>query len=127
MAREMQSKPAAKLELAGRRVVDTLDSMAEIFLPKDKLLGSAGIFPVYFWLVRNGKEKQYHLIREFLVKFETGRKANRQLIADDPTSENIDAELTEYDRFNRSPDDSESYKVRYSILKKRFEKTTRQD
>src|ERR1019366_1218747 len=57
-SREMQQKPAAELELAGRRVIDTLDSMTEIFLPKDSLLGSAGVFPVYFWLVRNGDEKQ---------------------------------------------------------------------
>lgn len=121
--REMQQKPAAELELAARRVIDTLDSMAEIFLPKDALLGSAGVFPVYFWLVRNTDEKQYHRVREFLVKFEADRRGNRQLISEDPTSRKIDAELTKYDKFNRSPDDSESYRVRYDVLRKRFEKT----
>ena len=119
-SREMQQKPAAELELAGRRVIDTLDSMTEIFLPKDSLLGSAGVFPVYFWLVRNGDEKQYHRVREFLVKFETERRENRLLIAQDPNSRKIDTELTKYDRFNRSTDDSESHRVRYEILKNRF-------
>jgi len=119
-AREMQRKPAAELELAGRRVVDALDSMTEIFLPQDRLLGSAGVFPVYFWLVRNGDKRQYHRIREFLVKFEAQRRENRQLIAVDPNSQEIDTELTRYDRFNRSTDDSESHRVRYEILRKRL-------
>jgi len=121
---EMERKQTPRLEVAGRRVVDTLEKMTEIFLPKDRLLGSAGVFPVYFWIVRNENEKDYHRIREFLVNFEADRRQNRQLIAQDPTSRKIDPELTQYDRYNRSPDDPESYRVRYDILKKRFKQVT---
>ena len=46
------SFPAEKLELAGRRVLDTLSIMSEIFIPKDTLLSSAGVVPVYYWFVR---------------------------------------------------------------------------
>jgi hypothetical protein len=118
--REMQSKSTSLLELAGRRVVDNLESMTEIFLPKDLLLGSAGVFPVYYWLTRNTKEDRRHRLREFLVRFEESRRENRQLIAQQPASSKIDPELTKYDRFNRSTDDSESHRVRYAILSERF-------
>ena len=74
--------------------------------------------------VRNGDEKQYHRVREFLVKFEADRRENRQLLAQDPKSGKIDTELTKYDSSNRSPDDAESYRVRYDILQKRFQKAT---
>jgi hypothetical protein len=116
----MQKKPSELLELAGRRVVDVLDEMSEIFLPKDKLLGSAGVFPVYYWFVRNQDEENYHHIRKFLVKFEALRKANRELISKHPDSKTIDPELTEYDNYNRSTNDQASHKGRYDILKRRF-------
>ena len=117
---EMEQKPTSHLELAGRRVVDTLENMTEIFLPKDRLLGSAGVFPVYYWFVRNEDESRYHHLREFLVKFEADRRQNRQLISQDPKSKQIDPELTKYDRYNRSTDDPESHRVRYDILGKRL-------
>lgn len=116
----MRNKQSAQLELPGRRVVDTLEHMAEIFLPKDPLLGSAGVFPVYYWLVRNEDKNNYHRLREFLVKLEAERKQNRQLMTQNPDSKQIDSELSKFDRFNRSTDDSESHRVRYEILKKRF-------
>ncbi|MGD0536919.1 MAG: DUF262 domain-containing protein [Verrucomicrobiota bacterium] len=117
-------RPDDQLELSGRRVVDVLDKMSEIFLPKDKLLSSAGVFPVYYWFVRNQAEENHHRIRKFLVDFETLRKANRILISKTPASKLIDSELTEYDSFNRSTNDQRSHKGRYDILKRRFGKVT---
>jgi hypothetical protein len=117
-----QKKPTELLELAGRRVVDVLDEMSEIFLPKDKLLGSAGVFPVYYWFVRNQDEENYHHIRKFLVNFEASRKANRELVSERPDSRRIDQELIEYDNYNRSTNDQASHKGRYAILKRRFHK-----
>jgi hypothetical protein len=98
--------------------------MSEIFLPEDTLLGSAGVVPVYYWFVRNQDEENHHLIRKFLVEFETARKANRELISTNPDSKKMDSELTEYDNLNRSTNDQASHKGRYNILKKRFAKTT---
>lgn len=106
------------LELAARKTVDVLDSMTEIFLPKDGLLGSAGIFPVYYWFVRSRDEKDFPYLREFLVRFEDNRRANRLLKADDPR---LDSSLLGYDRLNRSTDDQRSHEGRFKILSERFQ------
>jgi hypothetical protein len=47
------AKKSDRLELSGRHVLDALNDMSEIFLPKDRLLTSAGVFPVYYWFIRN--------------------------------------------------------------------------
>lgn len=115
-----ETKSHGNLELAGRRVVDTASVMAEIFLPNDRLLASAGIFPVYYWLVRNIKEADRHKLREFLNRFETQRLENRRLVDTDPTSNQIDRQLQEYDLLNRSTNDLQSHDGRYRILRGRF-------
>jgi hypothetical protein len=118
--KEMAQKKSDRLEVSGRRVLDILSDMSEIFLPKDRLLRSAGIFPVYFWLIRNTSEATFHRVREFLVRFEKMRKENRDLISANPNDKKIDRELVEYDNFNRSTNDQQSHEERYAILKKRF-------
>jgi hypothetical protein len=112
------------LELAGRRTVDTFDAMSEIFLPKDSLLASAGVFPVYYWLVRETPESEHHKIREFLTRFEAARHENRRVLQENPRDTNIDRELVEYDSFNRSTNDLQSHEGRYRILKTRFDGET---
>lgn len=107
--------------MSGRRVLDVLVDMSEIFLPNDRLLSSAGVFPVYYWLVRNTSEDNFHHLREFLVQFEKARKENRQLVADNPLDKKIDREFVEYDKYNRSTNDQQSHEGRFRILKKRFE------
>lgn len=109
-----------KLELSGRRVVDVLDTMTEIFLPKDLLLSSAGILPVYYWLVRAVSTRDHPRLREFLVRFEDERKENRRLVSDSPTSRRVDRELIEYDNYNRSTNDQQSHEGRFAILLRRF-------
>ena len=113
-------QPRDRLELASRRVVDTLDRMAEIFLPRDSLLGSAGILPVYYWFVRQRKLKESPLIRQFLVEFERLRKGNRVLSSQPTASKTPDTELVEYDGYNRSTNDLASHEGRVTILEKRF-------
>lgn len=113
------------LELAARKVVDILDSMSEIFLPKDKLLSSAGVFPVYYWFVRGQKGEEFPLVREFLVRFEDTRRKNRELATLSPESSDIDQELLRYDTLNRSTDDIRSHEGRFEILNKRFDKFLR--
>jgi hypothetical protein len=109
-----------KIELAGRRVIDVLDSMSEIFLPHDHLLSSGGIFPVYYWFVREMLKTKYNHVREFLVKFEKQRIENRGLSQRDTGSNQIDKELLEYDNLNRSTNDLRSHQGRFSILVRRF-------
>ena len=109
-----------KVELASRRVIDTLDRMSEIFLPRDPLLRSAGVFPVYYWFVRENDDKQDQYVREFLTTFEKTRKENREKASTPATAAAADNELLTFDRFNRSTDDERSHLARYSILTKRF-------
>jgi hypothetical protein len=117
---ETQRRPKEKLELSARKVLDVLADMTEIFLPKDRLLGSAGVFPVYYWFVRTRPEKEFPLIRQFLVRFEESRRKNRELVAARPDSKKVDRQLVEYDQFNRSTNDERSHKGRFRILCDRF-------
>ncbi|MCX6832753.1 MAG: DUF262 domain-containing protein, partial [candidate division Zixibacteria bacterium] len=95
--KSMKIDPNGHLELAARKVVDVLNNMSEIFLPKDKLLGSAGVLPVYYWFVRNEDEAAYPRIRKFLVGFERARRENRRVIEHSPHSVSIDRKLMDYD------------------------------
>lgn len=114
--------PKDKLELASRRVFDTLDRMGEIFLPRDPLLGSAGVLPVYYWFVREKDVQTDAYIREFLTEFERQRKANRALASQESSRRNPEKDLVEYDGYNRSTNDEKSHSGRLRILNKRFAK-----
>lgn len=118
---EMENKSSVreKLELSARRALDILDSMAAVFLPKDKLLGSAGSIPVYYWLVREIPQKKQHKLRSFLVEFEAEQKEHR-LLARDPNNTKLDSELSEYDKLSRSTNDQNSHIGRFQILLSRF-------
>ncbi len=109
-----------KLELSARRGVDVLTGMSGIFLPHDKLLGSSGIFPVYYWFIRGINSAQYHKVRSFLLEFERERAENRRITAEEPNSTKIDRELDQYDKYNRSTNDQTSHIERIKILQRRF-------
>lgn len=113
---EMAASDRPKLELAVRRTIETLDEMSQIFLPKDKLLTNAGILPVYYWFIKNQLESDYHMVREFLVKFAESRAENRDHSAD----RDLDRKLIEFDNFNRSTNDLQSHVGRFKILEERF-------
>lgn len=117
---EKQKVAKEKIELASRRVIDMLDRMSEIFLPRDPLLRSAGVFPVYYWFVRENDSKQDQYVREFLNAFEKSRKENRETASNPATAKEADNELLTFDRFNRSTDDESSHRERHRILAKRF-------
>lgn len=109
-----------QLELAARRTYATLEALTGIFLPKDPLLGSAGVIPVYYWFIRSLKEKQFPHVRDFLLRFEEERKENRKRAAATPTSGAIDKQFVEYDQFNRSTNDLGSHIGRLATLSKKF-------
>lgn len=114
--RDASLQRGGKLELAGRKTLDVLDRMEEIFLPKDKLLSSAGQVPLFYWLVRCHDKSDDQFMREFLVKFEKARKDNRDLVQSNPQDQKIDRRLFEYDQFNRNTNDLASHKGRIKIL-----------
>lgn len=114
------AKDRAKLELSARRVMDTLESMTEIFLPRDRLLTSAGMVPVYYWFVRSLPARSHSKARPFLNWFEEARKKNRQSAALGTSNTKVDADMTAYDNLNRSTNDESSHIGRYAILSKQF-------
>ena len=102
-------------------MIDTLDRMAEIFLPRDPLLRSAGVFPVIYWLIRQSDAGNDQFLREFLNDFEKKRKENRDKASDSSAPANeTDSELLVFDRLNRSTDDERSHTERCRILNDRF-------
>ncbi len=119
-AQKAKKEPREKIELASRRVIDTLDRMSEIFLPGDPMLRSAGVFPVFYWLIRQLDSKHDQYVREFLNIFEKTRKENRDKASDTSSKGEPDSELMTFDRLNRSTDDQRSHEERYRILAQRF-------
>lgn len=110
---------ASKLELAGRRALDNLDNMQEVFLPQDELLSSAGSLPVYYWLVREVEIVIQPLVREFIVNFERRRRENREKqIAGQASAP--ESALARYDALNRSTNDVGSHAGRFDILFSEF-------
>lgn len=108
-----------RLELSGRRVLDTLSSMTSIFIPRDQLLVSAGIVPVYYWFIREMNEEHYWRVREALTSFEAARKENRER-QKEKDGENLDNSLSRFDTLNRSTNDQQSHIGRVQILQSFF-------
>lgn len=109
----------AQLELSARRLNDVLNDMTSVFLPQDRLLASAGVVPVYYWFVRGLPAAQLPYVREFLVRFEEERRANRRRADAQPEGE-VDREFVEYDNFNRNTNDIGSHVGRIEILTRKF-------
>ena len=108
------------LELAARRTFSTLNNLTEVFLPKDSLLNSAGVIPVYYWFIRFLDSNDHRFVRDFLVRFESDRKANRKKASEHPIAENVDKQFVEYDQYNRNTNDLTSHTGRIEILQKKF-------
>lgn len=104
-----------KLELAGRRVLDTLSSMSEVFIPRDPLLSSAGIVPVYYWFIRGVSGKDLSSLREFLISFEGARQKNRAQQKVEG-GDGLHRSLSRFDTLNRSTNDLQSHVGRIEIL-----------
>ena len=113
------------IDLATRRVISNLDTMAEIFLPKDELLSTSGIVPVFYWFIRNLGNSDLRYVREFLYDFERTRKEVIALGTSNSSNllnaHSIDVnQLVRFSNLNRSTNDSGSHMGRYSILKREF-------
>ncbi|WP_271078212.1 DUF262 domain-containing protein [Aurantiacibacter sp. MUD61] len=109
-----------RLELAARRVIDTFDEMSEVFIPNDTLLGSAGVFPVYYWFVRSVTSLYQDEIRTFLLNFEEKRKENREKERKLGEGRGVSATYSRYDTLNRSTNDLGSHRGRLAILQREF-------
>lgn len=120
--RQVDRKPIDKnrLELAARRTLDTFDAMDQVFLPNDELLSSAGIFPVYYWFVREVALEFRDDIRPFLISFEDERQKHRDAQKTLGPAADVDQQYARYDTLNRSTNDAASHRGRFEILKNAF-------
>lgn len=110
-----------KMELAARRVLDTLSSMSQVFIPRDPLLSSAGIVPVYYWFIRGLQPSELWDVRAFLLAFDEIRKKNRESQKVDG-GKSLDRDLARFDTLNRSTNDLQSHVGRVTILEKFYAK-----
>jgi hypothetical protein len=110
-----------KLEVAARRAYAALDDLTNIFLPRDRLLASSGLLPVYYWFIHGLKQKEYPAVRDFLTSFERNRKENRRKAEDGASKREIDSIFLEYDQLNRNTNDQTSHKRRINILRGKFQ------
>ena len=109
-----------KLELAARRVKDTFDEMRDVFIPTDPLLSSAGVFPVYYWLIREVYAEYLEDVRPFLLWFERQRKENRDMERRKGEGHGLDSTYSYYDTLNRSTNDGRSHVGRHKVLHEQF-------
>jgi len=93
--------------------------MAAAFTQKDPLLRSQGLVTMYYWMVRECPQSRLPQLRQFLVEFDTARKANKR--ASKGNIEAGDSELLNYDLLDRSTNDQGSLEGRFEILRRRFE------
>lgn len=116
-ARMLSKGDEDKIELASRRALDNLDRMSEIFLPRDILLRSAGLLPVYYWFIRQQEMKYDLYIREFLLVVDRRRKEFKNRERDEfiPTH-GLESIFIDFERYNRSTNDIKSHSGRYKIL-----------
>ncbi len=108
------------VDRATSRVTELLTQTASVFQSQDPILSSQGSVPVYYWLIRT--VGPHDKLREFLLRFEQERKANRATANADQDS--ADQELLKYDVLSRSTNDQGSLQGRFDILLKRFKKFT---
>jgi hypothetical protein len=113
-------KQRSKLEVAARRAYAALDDLTNIFLPRDRLLASSGLLPVYYWFIHGLRPSDYPSVRDFLNGFERDRKENRRKAEDGASRKEIDALLLEYDQLNRNTNDITSHVRRIEILQSKF-------
>lgn len=119
-AREVNRGEEDKIELASRRALDNLDRMAEIFLPKDALLRSAGLLPVYYWFIRQQKNNFDPYIREYLLLFDRARKHYLHEDTKFIPPSGLEKVFSDFEIYNRSTNDVRSHRGRYSILDRYF-------
>lgn len=111
-----------RMELSGRKAIEVFDDMATIFLPKDRLLSSSGIIPVYYWFIRSLDKEFFSEVRDFLDELEELRLRTQKIIATNPQDKSVEQEIVQFINFYRSPNDTASHEGRFRILYNRFNK-----
>lgn len=119
-AQEITKAVEEKIELSMNRAMSNLDRMCEIFLPRDELLRTAGILPVYYWFIRKAPYDRDFCVREYLVEFDALLRGQKK--RNGPPQTSLDVDLTEFEALNRSTNDARSHARRVEILLNGFKR-----
>ena len=109
-----------------RAVLDVLDELVDVFLPRDKLLSSAGVLPDYYWFVRNSPTTHRQYVREFLVDFDRRRREYQLATSKGNVAPAADPSVASFIESNRDTNDKGAHERRIQVLTDEFEKFTRQ-
>lgn len=114
-----KSEEAQNTEIgrSAERVHQVLDALAPLFSPSDVTLAQQAQIPVIYWLAREIPDRLRRL-REFLVRFDEVRRANRALDVSDPRRDPV---LIDYELLSRTSNDQSSIGGRYRIIRQRYE------
>lgn len=100
------------------RVGDVLNRLAPLFNDNDATLAQQAQIPVIYWLAREIPD-QLGRLREFLVRFDEARRANREMDVEDPARDPV---LVDYELLTRTSNDQSSIGGRYRIIRQRYER-----
>lgn len=92
---------------------DVLDTMSSAFGEKDPLLKTQGMIPVYYWLFRNMKPKNYRSSRARIFKFMEDLRRTRSWEDEDRPSLH-----SRFENAMRSTNDGWSHRLRFEILER---------
>jgi len=100
------------------KVETVLSTMSTTFGKSDSLLRQVGMITVYYHLFRlMAADKVGSIERRALAQFEIDREDNRTLVEQTgEASEDVDANLLEFDKHSQTPNDSYAIRIRLSIL-----------
>lgn len=114
------------LDIAGSAAKSTLNAMAKIFEPRDKLLSNSGQVPTFYWFVKLSLPEAYPSIRAFLASFSLIRLETRRNQAANRLHL-VDPVMARYDVLDRNTNDAGSQRARISILLNRFAQYLQRD
>lgn len=102
---------------SAQRVLQVLNTLTPLFNQNDPTLAQQAQIPVIYWLAREMAD-QLGRLREFLVRFDEARRANRARDVDDPARDPV---LIDYELLTRTSNDQSSIGGRYRIIRQRYE------
>lgn len=113
-----ESSENSDISRSADRVKAMLAKLSPRFIANDPVLGQQAQIPVIYWLARESEPEAVSRLREFLVKFEGDRLANRQRELGDPDR---DMTLIDFELMARTSNDQSSIAGRYRIMRERFD------
>jgi hypothetical protein len=114
--KDFRSRTLEEAEYLGGEVEETFDVMRDVFLKKDELLQTIGMFTLHYLIYGgfSGEPWGREVPRRLLKEFEDARAENRTIAQDGIGKASY--ELLEFDRLAQSPNDRVALEFRLGVL-----------